>query len=298
MNLFEILNGALDAGLYFVLLGVGLAPLERAFAARKQPLLRPEFATDLLFYFGQSLLFTKLTLWILWLAHDAVQSLTITVSIFAEWRAIFGDLPLWLQLPAVVLCSDLCIYWAHRWSHTNPWLWRFHRVHHTATRLDWAAAFREHPIDNIYTRLVVNLPAIALGFSFEAIAAFVVFRGFWGNVIHSNTSFGLGPLKYVLGSPRLHHWHHEPRAGMHSNFANLNPLMDVLFGTFYDPGVMPERYGIAGSDGDGDATSGRGYFAQLLGPFRPAKSRATAGEILFANSEPPGVVAPESIKRI
>lgn len=259
----HFLHDILDAGLYFALLGIGLAPLERAFAAHRQPVLRRELATDALFYFGQSLLFTKLTLLGLWLAHDALNAMSAQLAAYAGLRMAFAELPLWLQIPAIVLASDLLIYWGHRLSHAIPWLWRFHRVHHSATRLDWAAAFREHPVDNIYTRLLVNLPALALGFSLELLAAFVVFRGFWGNLIHSNTGFGMGPLKYVLGSPRLHHWHHEPLRGMRCNFANLNPLMDVIFGTFYDPGVMPERYGIAGEERP------RGYLAQLLEPLLP-----------------------------
>ncbi|MEQ9362786.1 MAG: sterol desaturase family protein, partial [Leptospirales bacterium] len=263
----EYLFDIVDAGLYFALLAIGLGPLERAFATRDQPVLREGFATDLLFYLGQSLLFTKLTLIGLWFAHDALSSLAATSTGFGGLRANFGAWPPWIQIVLIVLLSDLCIYWAHRLSHRNAWLWRFHRVHHSATRLDWAAAFREHPIDNLFTRLIVNLPALAMGFSLEMIAAFVVFRGFWGNVIHSNTPFGMGPLKYVLGSPRLHHWHHEPLQGMRCNFANLNPLMDVLFGTFYDPGVMPGRYGVAG-----EATA-PGYIRQLLEPLVPQRFR-------------------------
>jgi sterol desaturase/sphingolipid hydroxylase (fatty acid hydroxylase superfamily) len=98
----------------------------------------------------------------------------------------------------------------------------------------------------------------------EAIAGFVVFRGIWGNFIHSNTSFGLGPLKYILGTPRLHHWHHDLKRNCSCNFANLMPAMDVLFGTFYDPGKMPVRYGI-------DDPAPHNYAAQLVWPFLPSR---------------------------
>jgi sterol desaturase/sphingolipid hydroxylase (fatty acid hydroxylase superfamily) len=109
--------------------------------------------------------------------------------------------------------------------------------------LDWLAAHREHPVDNLYTRIIENLPPILLGFSMEGIAGFIAFRGVWGLFIHSNVMIRLGALKYVLGSPKLHHWHHSIDRE-HCNYANLMPIMDVLFGTYYEPDHMPDAYGI------------------------------------------------------
>ncbi|MCB1308062.1 MAG: sterol desaturase family protein, partial [Leptospiraceae bacterium] len=111
------------------------------------------------------------------------------------------------------------------------------------------------------------------GFPLEIIGGFVLFRGLWGNFIHSNTAFGLGPFKYLLGSPRLHHWHHDFERNSSCNFANLMPLMDVLFGTFYDPGRMPDRYGI-------DDPMPRGYISQLIYPMVPERWMAGVVAIL------------------
>ena len=38
-------------------------------------------------------------------------------------------------------------YWGHRLSHTVPFLWRFHAVHHSIEQMDWLAAGRLHPLD-------------------------------------------------------------------------------------------------------------------------------------------------------
>jgi sterol desaturase/sphingolipid hydroxylase (fatty acid hydroxylase superfamily) len=130
--------------------------------------------------------------------------------------------------------------------------------------MDWLAAFREHPLDNIFTRVIVNLPALLLGFSLETIGGYIIFRGLWGNFIHSNTNFGLGAFKYILGSPRLHHWHHDINNNSNCNYANLMPVMDVIFGTFYDPGKMPAKYGIK-------EPFPRNYFLQILTPLLPEK---------------------------
>ena len=86
----------------------------------------------------------------------------------------------------MIVWSDIVLYWAHRLSHQVPFLWRFHKVHHTSERLDWVAAYREHPVDNLYTRLVENVPAMLLGFPLYTIAGFAVFRGLWAIYIHSN----------------------------------------------------------------------------------------------------------------
>ncbi|MES0489219.1 MAG: sterol desaturase family protein [Leptospirales bacterium] len=256
-----LLNEFVDISIYFLLIGIGLAPLERVFRKNRQPFFRKEWWTDVTFYLLQNMVWTKATLFCL----IFIDGLTTNFDQSALRNFIMG-LSFWAQTILVFFLSDLLIYWGHRLSHKSDLLWRFHRVHHTPVALDWAAAFREHPLDNIYTRILVNLPPLAMGFSLESVSTFVVFRGLWGNFIHSNTPFGLGPFKYILGSPRLHHWHHDIKYNSRCNFANLMPLMDVMFGTFYDPGKFPEKYGIP-------ENISHNYFAQLITPFLPKKLR-------------------------
>ena len=239
-----------------ILFGIFL-PLEIAFPAHRQRVIRREWFTDLLFFAGQYLLWTTPVVLVLMYVHSQVHELPLEGV-----RAAIAAQPFWLQFFEVILLCDLGIYWAHRWSHSNAFLWRFHRVHHTAESLDWLAAYREHPFDNLYTRLIENLPAILLGFPLEALAGFAVFRGLWAVYIHSNVSLTPGMLRYVIGAPRLHHWHHEIGIGGRVNFANLSPLMDLAFGTYHDPGRMPDEYGIR-DDGP------HGYLHQLAQPFLP-----------------------------
>lgn len=252
-----LLGPLISLGLLFAI----FLPLEKLFPAHRQAVLRREWWTDLFFFLGQYFLWTAPVVAVLTLVLVHADDLPL-----AGLRAAFAAQPFALQLLEVILLCDLGIYWAHRWSHRNKFLWRFHRVHHTAERLDWLAAYREHPFDNLYTRLVENLPAILLGFPLEALAGLAVFRGMWALYIHSNVSLTPGPLRYLLGAPRLHHWHHE--IGHHSrvNFANLSPLMDLLFGTYHDPGSMPERYGIA-------ARLRHGYVHQMVDPLLPRALR-------------------------
>jgi sterol desaturase/sphingolipid hydroxylase (fatty acid hydroxylase superfamily) len=140
-------------------------------------------------------------------------------------------------------------------------LWRFHAVHHSAEHLDWMAAHREHPLDGIVTQILLNLPGIVLGLSFEALGAVVVIRGFWAVFIHSNVRLPVGPLRYVLGAPEVHHWHHLRTERTVHNFANLAPYLDLLFGTYHCP-TGPETFPLGIPE-----PWPRRYLAQLVRPF-------------------------------
>lgn len=126
------------------LLFVIFLPLERLFAAHGQRVFRKEWSTDLLFCLGQYFLWTAPVVFVLQFVYVNSHAMP-----FAGVRESFAALPFWVQFGIVILGCDVSIYWAHRLSHSVPLLWRFHRVHHTAERLDWIAAFREHPFDNL-----------------------------------------------------------------------------------------------------------------------------------------------------
>ena len=242
---------------FLLIAAVMFVPLEIFYRSKPHRGLRREWCTDLLFFSGQFFVFNGLSVGCLIALSHSLDGLNLH-----SFRSVIAAQPYWLQVLGVVFLCDIGIYWAHRLSHKIDFLWRFHKVHHTARHLDWMAAYREHPLDNIYTRVIENLPALLLGFPMETIAGFVYFRGLWGLFIHSNVNITLGPLAYVIGSPRLHHWHHEIERSGRCNFANLSPLMDLLFGTYYDPGIEPREYGIPES-------VNRGYCAQIIEPCLP-----------------------------
>jgi sterol desaturase/sphingolipid hydroxylase (fatty acid hydroxylase superfamily) len=214
-----------------VLLAVVFAPLEWAFAARPhQPWTRAGVRLDLAFFAGNYLVWGALGVAVLGALSTPVAEL-VPISV----RARFGAWPWWAQAVVIVALGDLGIYWFHRACHAWPPLWRIHRVHHSAAELDWLAAHREHPLDGLLSQLVLNLPALALGFSVEVIGTFFVFRGLWSIFIHSNVRVPLGPLRYVFGAPEVHAWHHAKTPGRVVNFANLAPWCDLLFGTYHCP---------------------------------------------------------------
>jgi sterol desaturase/sphingolipid hydroxylase (fatty acid hydroxylase superfamily) len=179
------------------------------------------------------------------------------------FRAAVRSQSWWLQATETLLLSDFCIYWGHRLQHRCQWLWRFHAVHHSAEHLDWLAAHREHPVDSIYTLAIINLPAFVIGFPLETLAGVLAFRGLWAIFLHSNVRVPLGPLRLLVGSPEIHHWHHS-RERESGNYANLSPLMDLIFGTYKCPGHEPAEFGI-------EEKIASSYVGQLLHPFRTSR---------------------------
>jgi sterol desaturase/sphingolipid hydroxylase (fatty acid hydroxylase superfamily) len=264
----------LTTGLSFLFLVAVFRPLELALPAKAgQRFFRPAWTTDLCFFLGQYLLWGGLVLYVL--GHVSLWASTIVP---AGFRRAVADQPWWLQALQVVLLSDFLIYWGHRLQHRLPMLWRFHKVHHSAEHLDWLAAHREHPLDTIYTMGLINMPAIVFGFPLETLAGLIAFRGIWAIYIHSNVRLPIGPVRVLIGAPELHHWHHD-RDRDAGNYANISPLMDVLFGTYRCPDHEPERFGIK-------EPVPASYFGQLVEPLVPRTGRAQGHDGTLQHSRP------------
>ncbi|MCE9565274.1 MAG: sterol desaturase family protein [Planctomycetes bacterium] len=267
------------AAFNLVFLFVVFRPLEVHFPAKlSQRFFRPQWFLDLCFYWGQIVIWNGLVFWCLWKFRDSFDWI-----VPASFRASVAAQPWWLQAVEVVILSDFTIYWGHRLQHCVGILWRFHAVHHSCEHLDWLAAGREHPLDTIYTVCLVNLPMFALGFPIPTITGLIVFRGIWAVFIHTNVRLPLGPFGMLLGSPALHHWHHD-RDRDAGNYGNLSPIMDLLFGTHHCPEYEPVCLGLK----EPTPTT---YLGHMLQPFLPRRRAKAKPPVTEADSEQPHLAA-------
>jgi sterol desaturase/sphingolipid hydroxylase (fatty acid hydroxylase superfamily) len=252
--LAQVLVGLAVATIIFV-------PLERLFALRRQRVLRDGWRTDLAHFLVTGRL-VDLGL----IVAIVIPVVVLRVAVVPFTAPVVTAQPWWLQLLEGILIGSIGAYIGHRLTHTVPFLWRFHRVHHSIEQMDWLAAPRLHPIDSVFTRSLAVLPLVALGFTRETFGAYLAFAGFLAIFIHSNVRIRYGPLRWVLGSPEWHHWHHAAdAAALNRNFAAELPFLDVLFGTAYMPkGQRPTAYGLAASE---PPITG-GWFAHMAAPFR------------------------------
>jgi len=251
--------------LNLLFLALIFVPMERLFARLKeQGVFRPGWRTDLAHFF---------------LSHLTVQVsvfLTLTPArVFFTW-AVNADLqrwvaaqPVWLQFLEILVVSDFCEYWMHRFEHTVPFLWRFHAIHHSCERMDWLAASRLHLVDIVVIRAVTFIPLYVLGFANGPIFAYLVFVSFHAIFIHANVNFRFGWLDWVIATPRFHHWHHSAQfEAIDKNFAVHLPLLDKLFGSLHLPRQeWPATYGIAGNPVP------ENFFVHAVYPFAPRRFR-------------------------
>ena len=159
--------------------------------------------------------------------------------------------PLWIQFIVFLVFKDLLEYGVHNLLHRVPWLWEFHKLHHSITELDWIGNMRFHWMEIVVYKGLTYLPLIILGIDGEVILWVAVVGTFIGHLNHSNLNFEWGLLTKIINSPRFHVWHHDivshGRAGQ--NFGIVFCAWDWLFGTAYRPAVeQPRQLGFEGME--------------------------------------------------
>ncbi|MDP2228385.1 MAG: sterol desaturase family protein [Moraxellaceae bacterium] len=255
---------SLYAGLdYFVLTLLVLAlvfiPLERLFPkSPEQKTLRAGWTTDLKYF-----LFSHLGVQIISFFTVIPAQHFFAWLIDADFQRLIASQPVWLQFIEILVVVDFTTYWMHRSMHEVPWLWKIHAVHHSTLQMDWLASSRIHFLEIVSNRLLGYLPIFILGFTPAAVYAYLVFVSFHAIFIHANVRFRFPVIRHLLATPEFHHWHHTSQdEGVDINYAGFLPIYDRLFGTYYLPANLPERYGTRG------APLPEGFTDQFLYPFR------------------------------
>jgi len=156
----------------------------------------------------------------------------------AEGRGLFRVLewPGWLELVLVVLVFDLWMYLWHRTNHRIPFLWRFHRMHHSDPEMDASTGLRFHPGEQLLAGMARLLVIPLLGISLWQMA---VYEALLLPVIlfhHSNVAIPAWldrGLRGVVVTPAMHRVHHsrwQPETD--SNYGSVFPWWDRLLGSF------------------------------------------------------------------
>jgi len=89
--------------------------------------------------------------------------------------------------------------------------------------------------------LAQNAPLVLLGVPLGAHATVLVALKLATVFVHSNFRVPIGPLRFVVATPRFHHRHHQ-RGGAVANFASFLPFIDLLFGSHSD--ASSARFGV------------------------------------------------------
>ncbi len=181
-----------------------------------------------------------------------------------------GTWPYWAQLLTLFVVRDFVQWNVHRLLHRVPWLWEFHKVHHSVREMGFAAHLRYHFVETIVYRTVEYLPLAMIGFGIQDFLLVHLFTLAIGHLNHANIYLPLGPLKYLFNSPQMHIWHHAkhlPQGSYGVNFGLTLSVWDYLFGTAHIP---HEGRDIPLGFEEVDEYPRR-FFEQLILPFRQKK---------------------------
>lgn len=145
--------------------------------------------------------------------------------------------PIWAQAAMAILVIEVLDYWRHRLDHQVFWLWPLHLVHHTPQTMNAIKSARNHFGDIVFRHAFAYIPVLVLGAPAEAIvwhAAAVALLGIPG---HANIDYRLPSwLDHWVMTPAYHRVHHSCHLPWgNSNYTNLFPLIDKLFGSFSNP---------------------------------------------------------------
>lgn len=159
------------------------------------------------------------------------------------------DIPVWAKLIISVAALDFVAqYLAHYMLHRVKWMWRFHMVHHSDTKVDATTGTRHHPGDY----LIREIFAIATVILFGIPVAFYVFYRictiFCTYITHANIYVPVWLdkiLSYLFITPNVHKFHHHfERPWTDTNFGNIFSIWDRLFGTFVYDDPKKIKYGL------------------------------------------------------
>ena len=214
---------------------------------------------------------TKVDVWS-WILSIVLWS-PITGAIFATLSTVntygllshFFGIPLatslapwaYLTIQALTLffAREFTVYWFHRWMHTVPVLWSFHRPHHSAEAMTFFTNARSHPVETIFFGSSTVIAGFAMGvISYvigapmitSAAATLALIVGVWETsfayLIHSHLRLSFGPLDFVLNTPVMHQIHHSVEVRHRDkNLGRLTVIFDWMFGTLYVPRAQADK---------------------------------------------------------
>lgn len=147
----------------------------------------------------------------------------------------------------LTILNDFLSYVIHLLFHKIPFLWEFHKTHHSATSLNPVTQYRLHPFELIVNNFKYFFVYGLVTGLFEYLSAGTVhsymFYGAnvfsfiflsWGaNLRHSHVKLSyFNPLEYIFISPFQHQIHHSDAVEHYDkNFGSKLAIWDWLFGT-------------------------------------------------------------------
>ena len=131
------------------------------------------------------------------------------------------------------MTKDILEYFWHRAQHRIPILWAMHSLHHSEEAFNVSTGWRHFWLEGAL-RVAVVFPVVGIIFEtpfaiLNTAAILYTLNHAWA---HLNVRHSLGRWTLLVMNPQYHRLHHsvEPEH-WNRNFADLFPVIDVIFGT-------------------------------------------------------------------
>jgi sterol desaturase/sphingolipid hydroxylase (fatty acid hydroxylase superfamily) len=229
---------------------------------------------------------------------NAVQT---SLSLLSGTPKVVASSPLTARIATTIiafLAFELAYFIDHYLKHRLPFLWHFHKVHHSAETLSPLTSFRVHPIDSlIYANIGALCTGTAIGlslwlfgpagspFKIDGMNAILLVGAYLlVNLQHTQVWIPFrGWLGKTLLSPAHHQLHHSSDPShFNSNYGNIIALWDVLFRTIRIPEKRNPRltFGVAGLDYNPHSATGLLVMPLIdsLKPSQPVQAPALASQ--------------------
>lgn len=228
--------------------------------------------TDFKYYFIESILFAVFFSWFV------LNAAAVSVFVYRVLFFFFGAGPKLNPTLAIniiytlifLLAYDFGKYIIHRWLHTYPVLWEFHKFHHSAENLNPVTVYRVHPVESILLNSFAGLFSGAVSGVFIFIYPGVTMCSFLGvnfgiflfhlysNLRHSQVWISFPHwLSLIILSPAQHQIHHSCRVEhSHSNFGVIFSFWDYFGNSLYIPEKKEDlKFGLPRMTNPSDYTS-------------------------------------------
>jgi sterol desaturase/sphingolipid hydroxylase (fatty acid hydroxylase superfamily) len=158
----------------------------------------------------------------------------------------------WHALLAVLIL-DFWTYWWHWLNHRVPFFWRFHRTHHSDSRMDVTTANRFHTGEIFFSSLIRIGLIPLIGIHLWELAVYEILFFAVVQFHHANVSLPAAVdrvLRLLFPTPAMHKVHHSRLISeTNSNYSSLFSIWDRLFGTLRTRSDLSEiQFGLAGYD--------------------------------------------------
>jgi len=169
-----------------------------------------------------------------------VFSQNVTKLFNGRWGFDFANESLLFQFSIAVIVLDFVSYGVHRALHSIPWMWNFHKLHHSTKELNVFSSFRTSWAD-----LIIIMASQVLTMAFFSFRLEVIL---WTNLVfslicvaqHANIHLKVPRIvDWVFITHWNHYWHHSSESPFRygHNFGLIFVWWDRLFRTYYAPEI-------------------------------------------------------------